>query len=367
MAAKKTFILHIKGPDSAQDFTVPPGTTMVGREAGVGLQLAYPLVSRKHAQLECSESKCEIVDLGSANGTLLNGNPLAPNTPTPLAQGDMLGIGPFEITCEVVKVVEEAAPVPPEPEAPPEADKKSKPKAEPEAKAAPAKAEKPSGAGKATRAAKELTKPVVKESAAKKPAGKAAEPPGPSEPAAPPPQEPEGPPAPNPDILPVGQLPPGITPRSLYLLQSLPGIYHTDFMSRFLALFEATELPLEWTIDHFHLFLSPGTSPYAFLPWLANWFEIIFDLTWSEAQRRTLLKEAGTIYARRGTRWALSRVLEIYLGHAPEIIEFQDPRDPYTFAIKLPVRLGQISRELLVQMIDASKPAHTNYSLEFKI
>lgn len=365
MAAKKTFILHIKGPESEQDFTVPLGTTMVGREAGVGLQLAYPLVSRKHAQLECSESKCEVVDLGSANGTLLNGNPLAPNTPTPLASGDLLGIGPFEITCEVVEVVE-AKPAPPKPKAPPEVEEKPKPKAEPEVKATPAKAEKPSSAGKATRATKELAKPAVKEGAAKKPVEKAAEPPGPSEPTAPPPQGPKGPPAPNPDILPVGQLPPGLSMRSLYLLPSLPGIYHTDFMSRFLALFEAIELPLDWTIDHFYLFLSPGTAPYDFLPWLANWFEIVFDTTWSEAQRRTLLKEAGTIYARRGTRWALSRVLEIYLGQAPEIVEFQDPRDPYTFAIKLPVRLGKISRELLEQMIDASKPAHTNYSLEFK-
>ena len=345
MSAKKTFILHIKGPESEQDFTAPPGTTMIGREAGVGLQLAYPLVSRKHAQLECSESKLEITDLGSANGTLLNGKPMAPNTPTPLAQGDLLGIGPFEITCEVIAEEEPAAPLPPEPE---------KPELDIKAKEVPIKAEKPANAAKSTRAGKEAAK-----AEARQPVDKAPEPPQPPVP----PSEPSDQ---EPSILPRGQLPPGLGARSLHYIQNLPGIYHTDFMFRFLALFEATELPLEWTVDHFHLFLSPGTSPDTFLPWLANWFEIMFDTTWSEAKRRVLLKEAGVIYARRGTRWALSRVLEIYLGQAPEIVEFQDARDPYTFAIKLPVRLGQVSRELLVQMIDASKPAHTNYTLEFK-
>ncbi|MCU0484568.1 MAG: phage tail protein I [Anaerolineales bacterium] len=354
MAVTKTFILHIKGPDSSQDFTVPLGTTVIGREAGVGLQLPFPLVSRKHAQLECSEDHCTVMDLGSANGTLLNTHPLPPQTPTPLAQGDLLGIGPFEMNCEVL--VTEAAPPPPPAEPVLEPEPEVKPEAVPEEKPAPVKPEKPPSAEKAPRAGKETLK---------EPPERAPKPPPPSIPAAPPPGV-ELPPAPDPSILPVGQLPPGLSMQSYLLLPNLPGIYHTNFMSRFLALFEATELPLMWTIDHFNLFLSPGTSPQAFLPWLANWFEIVFDATWSEDQRRTLLKEAGAIYSRRGTRWALGRVLEIYLGQPPEIVEFQDAKDPYTFTVKLPVRLGQVSRELLVQMIDASKPAHTNYNLEFR-
>ena len=348
MAVKKTFILHIKGPDSAQDFTVPLGTTVIGREAGVGLQLPFPLVSRKHAQLECGEDHCTIMDLGSANGTLLNNHPLPPQTPTPIAQGDLLGVGPFEITCEVTEIDVVPPPPPVEPISEPEPEVKPEPV--PEVKPVPVKAE------KSPRAAKEP---------AKEPPERALKSPPPSIPAPPPPGV-ELPPAPDPSILPEGQLPPGLSMQSYLLLPNLPGIYHTDFMSRFLALFEATELPIMWTIDHFNLFLSPGTSPDAFLSWLANWFEIVFDATWSEAQRRTLLKEASPIYSRRGTRWALSRVLEIYLGQPPEIIEFQDAKDPYTFTVKLPVRLGQVSRELLVQMIDASKPAHTNYNLEFR-
>ena len=70
------------------------------------------------------------------------------------------------------------------------------------------------------------------------------------------------------------------------LLSYLPGIYHTEFMSHFLAIFEAVLFPVEWQIDNFDLFLDPGTAPRNFLPWLANWFDIVFDSTWSEAQQR---------------------------------------------------------------------------------
>jgi phage tail-like protein len=246
----------------------------------------------------------------------------------------------------------EPAGVPPPEEAESVAPKAVKPAAEKAPKAS-------KGSAKAPKAEKPAAEKTPKEAPPVSTEGTGGEPPSaePPEAAA----EPLGP-----DVIPPDQPPPGITLHSQRLLQQLPGIYHTDFMSRFLALFEATLLPLEWTVDNFDLFLSPGTSPTLFLPWLANWYEIIFDSTWSEAQRRTLLKEAHKIYSRRGTRWALNRVLEIYLGKAPEIEEFQDERDPYTFTIKLPVRSGQYSQELIERLVDVSKPAHTNYILKFK-
>jgi phage tail-like protein len=322
----------------------------------VDLQLPYPLVSRKHARFDCTETQCTVTDQGSANGTLINGAPIEPNSPAQFDHGDRIDIGPFEMTCEVVIKVgqPEAQPAPPPAEPAPE--KPVGEKAGRASKAAGKGAAKAGPAGGKPAPAQE--KPVAQQPQPQEPAA--------GEPPAPPPSGSGEVGLPGPDEIPAGQLPPGMTIHSQYLLQQLPGIYHTDFMSRFLGLFEATHLPLEWTVDHFELFLSAGTSPYAFLPWLANWYEIVFDSTWSEVQRRTLLKEAHQIYARRGTRWALSRVLEIYLGQAPEILEFQDAQDPYTFAIRLPVRSGQYSRELIERIIDSSKPAHTNYTLSFK-
>jgi phage tail-like protein len=320
MAEKFEFRLHIEGPETSQVFLVPVGTTTIGRQAGSDLQLNLAQVSRRHAQLDCTSSECQITDLGSANGTTVNGEKLTPHVPVLLPPNATIKIGPFELTLEKspgeVPQVEEPPP-------PVELAREPEPVAEPSVE-------------------------VVEWAAAPPP------------PAAPPPSKP--PPEPGP----VGEslVPPGLSTRSRRLLSYLPGIYQTDFMARFLGIFESILIPIEWNVDNFDLYLDPGTVPTGFLPWLANWFEITFDPTWGEAQRRTLLAEAHQIYARRGTCWALSRVLEIYTGHKPEIIDRGKDLEPFTFAVKLPLRAGEVNRELVERIIDANKPAHTTYTLK---
>jgi phage tail-like protein len=236
-----------------------------------------------------------------------------------------------------IEIEKEAAPV--EAEAPP-----GKPEPEPEPE--PAKAETPP----------KKPEPVKAETP---PKGKR-----PSPPKKPP--TPPAPPLPRPSApLPPGT-PPGLTQHSSRLLPYLPGIYHTDFMSRFLGLFESILTPIEWNIDNFDLFLNPGTTPAEFLPWLARWYEISFDDSWSEAQRRQLLKEAHQIYGRRGTKWALSRILEIYTGHPPDIDDESADLDPFTFTVKIPLRQKELNQELIERIIDMNKPAHTTYKLKFK-
>lgn len=137
-------------------------------------------------------------------------------------------------------------------------------------------------------------------------------------------------------------------------------------MARFLAIFESVLTPIEWDIDNFDLYLDPRTAPSEFLPWLSGWFSITFDSTWSEEQRRALLSEAHQIFARRGTRWALSRVLEIYTGVQPEIVDLDEKADPFTFTVRVPLAEDDVDRLLVERIIDASKPAHTNYKLLFE-
>ena len=343
MAQKMEFRLHVKGPEASHDFVLPLGQAILGREPSSEVLLAYPLVSRKHARFTCTESTCEIVDLGSANGTTVDGVKLTPDVPSSLSDGSVITIGPFEILVEAVETptaVEMPAAV-----KTPEVVEKTAPEA-PVAKQAKAPAKPVS------------EKPIVKKAA------KPAEEKGSGQSAAPPPP---APPKAVEKIVPPedSKTPPGLGTHSLRLLNYLPGIYHTDFMSRFLALFESILIPIEWNVDHFDMYLDPGTAPLGFLPWLANWYTIIFDSTWSESQRRTLLKEAHQIYARRGTRWALSRVLEIYLGKKPEISEFTLEKEPFTFIVKLSMSKEDVNQELVEAIIDSSKPAHTTYRLTF--
>jgi phage tail-like protein len=137
-------------------------------------------------------------------------------------------------------------------------------------------------------------------------------------------------------------------------------------MARFLGLFESILTPIEWNVENFDLFLNPATAPVGFIPWLAQWFDITFESAWTESQRRTLLKDAHLIYARRGTRWALSRVIEILTGYKPTIIDDGNDLPDFTFKVILPLVASQVNREMIERLIDAHKPAHTMYSLEFQ-
>ena len=82
--------LIITGPETDETVDLAEGTFVIGRQSGNAIRLNNPMISRQHAQIECSAAACQITDLGSANGSSLNGQPLDANTPTPLKAGDKI-------------------------------------------------------------------------------------------------------------------------------------------------------------------------------------------------------------------------------------------------------------------------------------
>ena len=73
------------------------GTLVVGRQEGVGLLVDDASVSRQHAEITVGPEGAQVRDLGSANGSALNGQPLGPD-PEPLMDGDALLFGSIEFT-----------------------------------------------------------------------------------------------------------------------------------------------------------------------------------------------------------------------------------------------------------------------------
>ncbi len=87
---------HLVGVRGTATATVPlvPGVTTFGRrsENSVVLQ-GDPYVSGQHAQIIAEDDTFRLTDVGSTNGTLVNGKPLPPNQPHTLANGDEVIIG----------------------------------------------------------------------------------------------------------------------------------------------------------------------------------------------------------------------------------------------------------------------------------
>jgi pSer/pThr/pTyr-binding forkhead associated (FHA) protein len=66
---------------------------VIGRQTGCDIVLADNQVSRRHLQISMQGGTITLTDLGSANGSFVNGQPLPPNVPVPLRPGDNFKIG----------------------------------------------------------------------------------------------------------------------------------------------------------------------------------------------------------------------------------------------------------------------------------
>jgi predicted component of type VI protein secretion system len=70
--------------------------TLIGRGSECNLKIASSQVSRRHCRIVVTDDRVLMTDLGSANGTLVEGQPLTPNTPTPVGPNVEVEIGPLK-------------------------------------------------------------------------------------------------------------------------------------------------------------------------------------------------------------------------------------------------------------------------------
>jgi len=73
-----------------QSFELAKAQVSIGRDPSCDIVLYDTKVSRSHARLDCSPAVCSLVDLGSANGTQLNGERIDQGR---LSAGDVIRIG----------------------------------------------------------------------------------------------------------------------------------------------------------------------------------------------------------------------------------------------------------------------------------
>jgi phage tail-like protein len=109
-------------------------------------------------------------------------------------------------------------------------------------------------------------------------------------------------------------------------LDLLPRVYRRNarsafFLEHFLALFEHTLTGIENRYELFTRQLNPAAAPVDVLNWLGCLIDLSFDPSWPIDRRRALVAEAMELYATRGTPRGLARMVEIYTGHRPVIVE----------------------------------------------
>ena len=89
--------LRVRRTDTGEVTALAGEEVLVGRADEADVRIDDKRVSRRHAALRRRGSGWTVTDLGSANGTTHAGRLLAANAPRPVAAGDRIGIGPFEL------------------------------------------------------------------------------------------------------------------------------------------------------------------------------------------------------------------------------------------------------------------------------
>lgn len=372
MADEIRAIFRISGPDAPQEqITVTVDGLQVGRVGGNDLVLNHAQISRRHMRLYVQDGAVYAEDLGSSNGTRLNDNRIEANTPQQLKVGDNVGMGPYVLT--LLEITSPEPPPPPPP--PPEPVREPEPEPEPPRDEKPAPEPEPPPPPPPTRRRAEPRKP---------------EPP-------PPAPEPEAPRIERLEALEIPSLEKrreafAIAERSEkrpvsrvngydslgYLvgvpkppeksnwMQYLPAIYsEDDFLGRYLLICESLFAPIVWMVDNFDLYLSPEVAPPEWLIWMASWFDLLLVPELPEARMRAVMDQIGWLFLRRGTRAGLERLLQLYFGVRPEIIESDEP---CRFTVRLPLSDSdvKVNTEVIERLITSQKPAFAAFTLEIK-
>jgi phage tail-like protein len=304
--------LHIIEPGKPERTFELKGTVSIGRTPENDIALETEGVSRRHALLLIRGGNVVLVDLGSTNGSFVNGVQALPQQQVVLKNGDLLTIGRTTLRYDAPAV----SPKRPAMVAPPTVVAKLPPR---------------------------IVKPTPPRRAAQ-------------------PRDTRFQPRTNGKPITPGRY-----------LRYLPSIYHDDdLLDRFLRGVEDVLGPIERTIGGLEHQVNPRLAPDELLPWLAFWVGLSLDARWPEDRRRAMILEAASLYPWRGTKRGLKRAIELATGYAPEIIEPQlqagsKRRNERWHLFQVVLRVPdptQIDRTMIEMVIEEQKPAHTSYLLE---
>ena len=90
-----TYVLAFTDGGTARQVALTEGVTVVGRAPTADIVLSDASVSRQHARFTVANGRCLVHDLGSSNGTFLNG---AQIEESPIKHGDRLVLGLMPVT-----------------------------------------------------------------------------------------------------------------------------------------------------------------------------------------------------------------------------------------------------------------------------
>lgn len=86
----KISLVMVKADGTSREFPFDKPSIVIGRDEAARLRIPLPSVSRRHCELSIDDDELVVKDLGSANGTYVNGAKVKDQD---LSPGDLLTVG----------------------------------------------------------------------------------------------------------------------------------------------------------------------------------------------------------------------------------------------------------------------------------
>lgn len=91
-------LVLVKKSGTHKAFPLPNSVTVIGRQRTCDLRIPLGTVSKKHCKLHHFDGVLKISDLGSRNGTGLNGKQIKEAI---IQAGDYISVGPVKFVCQI--------------------------------------------------------------------------------------------------------------------------------------------------------------------------------------------------------------------------------------------------------------------------
>ena len=91
-------LVRFKKGGGRKNFPLPSSVTVIGRRSDCDLRIPLMSVSKRHCQLSLNKGVLMVRDLGSRNGTILNGKAI---DETVVQAGDSLKVGPITFVLQI--------------------------------------------------------------------------------------------------------------------------------------------------------------------------------------------------------------------------------------------------------------------------
>jgi len=96
-------LILFKKNGTTKSFPIPSAVTVIGRRQDCDLCIPLMVISRRHCELNQDQGQLKIRDLGSRNGTFVNGTQVKESELNP---GDKVNIGPISFAVQIDGVPE---------------------------------------------------------------------------------------------------------------------------------------------------------------------------------------------------------------------------------------------------------------------